>query len=214
MNIKWYGQAAFLITSGSGLRIITDPFAPNENLTYGEIAEPADIITVSHDHFDHNNVAGVKGKPVVMKASGEAKEIKFRGIAAFHDEAAGKQRGSNMIFCFSVDGISLCHLGDLGHPLSEKQVAEIGKVDILMIPVGGNYTIDAKVAGEVSSRLSPKIIIPMHFKNDRIPKFPVSTVDDFLKGKRNVTKLEVSEVEFKSGILPASAQIVVLKPAR
>jgi L-ascorbate metabolism protein UlaG (beta-lactamase superfamily) len=214
MIIKWYGQASFLITSDTGLKIITDPYAPNDNLSYGEINEAADIVTVSHEHFDHNNVAGVKGKPVVVKASAEVKGIKFKGIPAFHDDTGGSQRGTDMIFCFNIDGLSICHLGDLGHSLDDRQKTEIGKVDILMIPVGGNYTIDAKTAAGVCDKLAPKIVIPMHFKNDRIPKFPVSTVDDFLKGKRNVTMLEVSEAEFKAGVLPSAAQIVVLKPAR
>lgn len=214
MKIKWFGQAAFLISSDSGIKIITDPYAPNETLTYKEINESADIVTVSHEHFDHNNVAGVKGKPAVVKGTAEITGMKFKSISTYHDNNGGSQRGSNTIFRFEVDGIGVCHLGDLGHSLSDKQVAEIGKVDILLVPVGGNYTIDARVAAEVCTRLAPKIIIPMHFRNDRCPSFPVAGVDDFLKGKSNVTRLEVSEAEFKAGFLPAATQIIVLTPAR
>jgi L-ascorbate metabolism protein UlaG (beta-lactamase superfamily) len=144
----------------------------------------------------------------------EIKGIQFKSISAYHDNNGGSQRGSNTIFRFEVDGIGVCHLGDLGHALSDKQVAEIGKVDILLVPVGGNYTIDARVAAEVCTKLSPKVIIPMHFRNDRCPSFPVAGVDDFIKGKSNVTRLAVSEAEFKAGVLPAAAQIVVLTPAR
>jgi L-ascorbate metabolism protein UlaG (beta-lactamase superfamily) len=104
-------------------------------------------------------------------------------------------------------------LGDLGHPLDDKQIAELGRVDILLIPVGGNYTIDAKVATDIYGKLKAKIVIPMHYKNERCPKFPVAGVDDFIKGKSNVTRLEVSEADFKAGVLPALAQIVVLTPA-
>lgn len=214
MKIKWFGQASFLITSETGLRIITDPYAPSERIPYREIEESADIVTVSHGHGDHSNVAGVKGNPAVVKESKEVKGIKFTAIQAYHDASGGGQRGSMTMFSFQVDGIRICHLGDLGHSLDNKLIAEIGEVDILLVPVGGNFTIDAKVATEVYEGLAAKIVIPMHYKNERTPNFPVAGVDDFIKGKSNVTKLEVSEVEFKAGVLPAAAQIVVLKPAR
>ena len=118
------------------------------------------------------------------------------------------------IFCFEIDGIKICHVGDLGHQLESRQIAEIGKVDILLVPVGGNFTLDAETATEVYTKLAARIVIPMHYKNERCPNFPVAGVDDFIRGKSNVTRLEVSEVEFKAGVLPAAAQIVVLTPAR
>jgi L-ascorbate metabolism protein UlaG (beta-lactamase superfamily) len=214
MKVNWLGQAAFLITSDSGTKIITDPYGTNEMLTYDEINESADIVTVSHDHFDHANVDAVGGNPEVVKGAAEVKGIKFDAVSTYHDNSGGSERGSNTIFCFEVDGVRLCHLGDLGHLLSDKQVADIGKVDILLIPVGGNFTIDAKAATEVAGKLSPKVIIPMHYQNDRCPTFPVAGVDGFLEGKDNVTKPGVSEMEFSTGNLPAATQIVVLKPAR
>ncbi len=215
MKIKWLGHASFLITSDDGTRIITDPYGARPDLNYGEIKESADIVTVSHEHSDHNNATAVRGNPQVVRGAGtkEIKEIKFNGIPAYHDKAGGSQRGNNIIFCFEVDGIRLCHLGDLGHPLSDKQAAELGKVDILFIPVGGNFTIDAQVATEVGARLAPKVVIPMHYKNDRCLIFPVAGVDEFLKGKKNVQRPDASEVEFKKGKLPATSQIIVLKPA-
>jgi L-ascorbate metabolism protein UlaG (beta-lactamase superfamily) len=213
MKVKWLGHASFLITSNGGIRIMTDPYMPNERLTYGEIKESADIVTVSHEHLDHNNVAAVQGNPEVVKETAEAGGIKFKGIPTYHDDAGGSQRGKNIIFCFEVDGIRVCHLGDLGHSLSDKQVTGLGSVDILLTPVGGNFTIDAKVATEVCGRLSPKVIIPMHYRNERCPNFPVAGVDDFLKGKKGVKKLDTSEAEFKQGELPATTQIIVLKPA-
>ena len=214
MKIKWLGHASFLITSDTGIRLITDPYETGGNLSYGEIKESADIVTVSHQHHDHNNVAAVQGSPEVVKevVAIEIKGIKFKGIPCCHDDAGGKMRGTNIIFCFEVDGIRVCHLGDLGHQLSEEQVAELGKVDILFIPVGGFYTIDAKGATEVSDRLKPRVIIPMHFRNDRYSG-PLVGVDEFLRGKKDVSQLDTSEVEFKAEQLPASTQIVVLKPA-
>jgi len=213
MKVKWLGHAAFLITSDSGTRIITDPYATSSSVTYDEIKESADIVTVSHEHGDHNNVAAVRGDPEVIKGTAEVKGIKFNGIPTHHDDAGGSQRGKNVIFCFEVDGIRVCHLGDLGHPLGDNQVADIGKVDILLVPVGGNYTIDARIATGVCGKLAPKVIIPMHFRNDRCSNFPVAGVDDFLQGKGNVTELDTSEKEFKQGELPATTQIIVLKPA-
>ncbi len=215
MKVKWLGHASFLITSDNGTKIITDPYKTNERLTYGEIKESADIVTVSHGHSDHNNVAAVRGNPQVVQQAApvEVKGIKLRGIPTYHDDTKGSQRGDNIIFCFEVDGIKVCHLGDLGHPLSQKEIAGIGSVDILLIPVGGNYTIDARVATEVANKLKPGVVIPMHYRNDRCSAFPVAEVGEFLEGKKNVSRLTTSETEFKKGKLPAASQVVVLSPA-
>jgi len=214
MKIKWLGHASFLITSDTGTRIITDPYATGNGLSYGEITESADVVTVSHDHFDHNNVAAVRGEPKIVKEIGisRVKGIEFKGMASYHDETGGHQRGNNTIFCFEADGIRVCHLGDLGHLLNDKQIADIGKVDILFIPVGGYYTIDAKVATQVCSQLNPKVIIPMHFKTDKCT-FPIASVDEFLKGKERITRLGTSERNFIAEELPASTQIIVFRAA-
>jgi len=212
MKIKWLGHACFMITSDAGTKLITDPYQPDEALTYGEINESADIVTVSHDHFDHNNVAAVRGSPEVVRGTTEIKGIEFKGIPCYHDDAGGRLRGKNTIFCFEVDGIRVCHLGDLGHLLSDKQVAEVGVVDILLIPVGGYFTIDARVATQVCNQLKPKVVIPMHWNNKwSIPE--IANVDEFLQGKGDVSQLSASEVEFKQGELPATTQIIVLKSA-
>ena len=212
MNIKWLGHASFLITSDSGVKIITDPYETGGDLSYGQIKESADIVTISHDHFDHNNVASVGGKPEVVKGRAKVKGIKFKGIPTYHDEVEGGQRGKNTIFCFEVDGVKVCHLGDLGHRLGGKQVAEIGSVDILLIPVGGFYTIDARAATEVCNQLKPRVVIPMHYKNARCG-FPIASVEEFLRGKEEITQSDASEVEFKSELLPPCTQIIVLQPA-
>ena len=214
MKLQWLGQAAFLITSENGTKIITDPYGTNEMLTYDELNESADIVTVSHDHFDHANVDAVGGNPEVVRGAAEVKGIKFDAVATYHDDSGGSQRGNNTIFCFEVDGVRVCHLGDLGHMLDDKQAVDVGRVDILLAPVGGNFTIDARVAGDVAAKLSPKVIIPMHFQNERCPSFPVAGVDGFLEGKDNVTRMDASEVEYRQGGLPAATQIVLLKPSR
>ena len=212
MKIKWLGHASFMITSDSGMKLITDPYTTGGDFGYGEINESADIVTVSHDHFDHNNIAAVRGNPEVVKGAVtvEIKGIAINGIPSYHDEAGGKKRGQNTIFCFGVDGIRVCHLGDLGHLLSDKQVSEIGTTDILIVPVGGYYTIDGKVATQVCDQLRPRVIIPMHW-NNKWGFSAIAGVDEFLRGKKDVSRPDASEAEFKQGELPASTQIVVLK---
>lgn len=218
MKIKWLGHSSFMITSNNGIRIITDPYDPSfvagDGPSYGEIKETANIVAVTHEHDDHNNVATVGGSPEVVRGvtTAEIKGVKLKAIPCYHDDVGGNRRGDNTIHCFEIDGVRVCHLGDLGHRLSDKQVAELGKVDILLIPVGSVYTIDAKVATEVCNQLKPRVIMPMHYKTDKCG-FPIAGVDEFLRGKEGVNRLNVSEVEFKPGGLPATTQIIVLKSA-
>jgi L-ascorbate metabolism protein UlaG (beta-lactamase superfamily) len=213
MKIKYLGHSAFVITSAAGLRIVTDPYTPGSGLEYGDITEPADVVTVSHGHRDHNNVAAVRGNPTAVSRAGRAavKGIEFNGVSSAHDEVGGKMRGGNIIFCFEVDGVRVCHLGDLGHRLDDRQIEEIGCVDVLLIPVGGHYTIDAVAATDVCSQLKPALVIPMHYKTAKgLPE--IAGVDAFLSGKEGVSWPKSSEVELTAGSLPAG-QIVVLKPA-
>lgn len=216
MKLKWLGHAAFLITSEEGVKIVTDPFEPGIfGVNYGKMEEPADIVVVSHEHSDHNYVKGVPGSPRVIRGTGahQVKGVEFMGIASYHDDSGGSQRGPNNIFCFTVDGIKLCHLGDLGHQLSDKQLAAIGEVDVLLTPMAGNFTLDAAGASRVIDQVKPRVVIPIHYQTDRCPTFPVSDVEPFLAGKTNVKRMDTSEVEFKRGQLPAATEIVVLKHA-
>lgn len=214
-KVQFLGQACFLITSSSGLRIFTDPYTSGSSMSYSPIDEAAEIVTVSHEHSDHNNVSAVKGQPEVLRGVGvkNVKGIEFRGIASYHDDSSGKQRGANTIFCFSVDGIKFCHLGDLGHQLGADQIAEIGQVDVLFVPVGGLFTIDARIATVVASDLKPKITIPMHYKTPKVT-FALSGVDEFIKEKTNVKRLSTSTLELKLGSLPATQEITVLETAK
>ncbi len=214
MKVKWLGHSCFLITSKDGIRIITDPYAVGGGINYAPIKETADIAVVSHEHGDHNNVSAVRGKPEVVKGSGIkiARGIQFRGIATYHDTSKGKQRGPNTVFCFTIDDIKLCHLGDLGHLLTREQVEEIGAVDMLFIPVGGFFTIDAADASQVCDQLASKVTIPMHFKTLKCA-YPIASVEDFLKGKKGIRKADSSEVEFEREKLPATTEIELLQPA-
>ncbi len=216
MKVKWLGHACFLLTSEAGVRIVTDPYTPGAfGLGYRPPAETADIVTVSHEHPDHNNTAAVKGKPEVVRGAGvhKVKGVEIKGVSTSHDEASGSQRGPNTVFCFTLDGVRVCHLGDLGHDLAAGSLAEIGPVDVLLIPVGGNFTIDANVASRLADRIAPKVVIPMHFQNERCRDFPVAAVDDFRKKRQRVRTVDGSEVEIKKDNLPAETETVVLKPA-
>jgi L-ascorbate metabolism protein UlaG (beta-lactamase superfamily) len=214
MIIRWLGHAAFLIISQDKTRIVTDPYQTGSGLSYKPVNESADIVTKSHDHGDHNNTQAIKGGPVVLDKLGTQtiKGISVKSVQAYHDAATGAQRGSDLIFCFKVDEVNICHLGDLGHQLTPQQLAEIGTVDILLIPVGGFFTIDATEATAVTQSLHPKVIIPMHYKNAKVD-FPIKGVDEFLEGKKNVRRVNSSEFEVNRGNLPLETEIVVLQPA-
>ncbi len=217
MKVKWYGHAAFLITSDQGTKIITDPYEPGAfggQLSYGKIRDQVDIVLTSHDHADHNYTKDLPGTPQIVKGSGPktSKGISMKGIPTYHDPSKGSERGTNTIFTFKVDHVQLCHLGDLGHLLSDKELAEIGPVDILLIPVGGFFTIDPKEATRVAEQIKPKILIPMHFKTEKCG-FPIAPVEDFLKGKKNVRRAKASEATFEKATLPQQMEIVVLEHA-
>lgn len=216
MKVRWLGHACFLLSDDAGTRVMTDPYLPGAfGLAYAPPAEEADVVTVSHEHQDHNNVDAVKGEPEIVRGPGvhNVKGIEFKGVPTSHDQASGAQRGSNTVFCFSLDGLRLCHLGDLGHELSDKTVAEIGPVDVVLVPVGGNFTIDAAVANRVVDQIQPKIAIPMHFQTEHARDFPVSTAEAFQKTRQRLRVLDASEVEIKKDALPAETETVVLKPA-
>lgn len=218
MRIRWLGHSSFLITSEGGVRIVTDPYTSGllKGIRYRNIEEAADIVTVSHEHFDHNNVAGVPGNPEVVRGAGrhQVKGIDFHGIASFHDDRGGRSRGPNTIFCFTVDGIRVCHLGDLGHQLSEQQLSEIGEVDVLLIPVGARFTLDARGASRVVEALTPRVAIPMHYQTVKVV-FPLvlARVESFLEGKPNIGRPDTSEMELKRDELPSPTQVVVLRHA-
>jgi len=210
MKIKWLGHSSFLITSEGGTKIITDPYSVGRGISYREIRESADIATISHDHSDHNNVAAVQGSPDVVRETGvrEVKGVTFKGISSSH----GFLRGTNIIFSFAVDGVKLCHLGDLAHLLTQEQVSAVGEVDVLFVPVGGLFTINASKAERVCDQLKPRVVFPMHFKNPKC-SFPFASVDKFLKGREKCRRLETCEVEFSKASLPDAEETLVLESA-
>lgn len=217
MKIKWYGHAAFLITTAKGVRIIIDPYqsgAFGGALSYGRITDEADIVLSSHDHDDHNYTKDIKGKFSFINKQGvyEEKGVKIRAIPTFHDPSMGRERGNNLIFLVYADDMTLAHAGDLGHTLDEAVIRELGKIDILLIPIGGFYTIDTREAEKVIEDLKPLVAIPMHFKTGKCD-FPISTVEEFIKGKPGVNETGKTEVEFTRSTLPTREEIVVMRHA-
>jgi L-ascorbate metabolism protein UlaG (beta-lactamase superfamily) len=171
MTIQWYGHSCFKIStkpegrgSGEDVVIFTDPFQKEIGLRPPQ--GKADIVTISHDHFDHNNAQALRGEPAVLDIPGEysIKGVSIKGISSFHDKKEGAENGLNTIFVFESEGIRFCHLGDLAHPLDKKQLEEINGVDILAIPVGNLKSLGGKEAKAVADQIEPKVILPMHYK--------------------------------------------------
>lgn len=209
MKIKWFGHACFGLTSQDGIRLVTDPF--DGSIGYEVPRTEADIVTVSHDHYDHNYVEALVGEPVVVKTTEKRsiKGIQIYGVETFHDKERGEKRGGNIVFVFEIDGIQVCHLGDLGHVLTKEQVSKIGPVDILMIPVGGTFTINACEALEVVSQLKPKLIIPMHFKTPDV-NLPIDGVEKFLEKSMGGEKLDKNFIEITADELTDEPKTIVL----
>ena len=217
MFIKWLGHSAFLLTAAGGTRIITDPYVSgsfNGDIQYGPIREAADAVTVSHHHQDHDGVSGLPGRPKVYEGKGSFKagSVSIAGVETFHDQNQGAQRGRNTVFIFEAEGLRVCHCGDLGHVLSPQQVAAIGRVDVLLAPVGGTFTVDAVGARRVAAQLAARITIPMHYKTDKLG-FSITGVGEFTRGQANVRRLGQAEVELSTAKLPVAPEVWVLEHA-
>jgi len=209
MQIEWKGHSCFLLHSDDGKTVLTDPFDDQVGLPLPNVV--VDVVTVSHQHGDHNATSMLPGTPIVVADTGwhVVAGIKIRGIAAYHDAEQGAKRGNNTIFVITLDEINICHLGDLGHLLTPQQVADIGKVDVLLVPVGGYYTIDAKQATEIVQQLNPAVIVPMHYKLDERLAYPIAAVDEFLSYYPQANKQEILNVTKMS--LPKDVQMVQLE---
>ena len=212
MKVKYLAHASFLLETNAGVRIITDPYEPGGfegKLQYKPINEPCDVVLISHEHSDHNYTQDIPGNPIIVKETTTASGIDFKGVSTYHDNTNGSERGENNIFVFTVDGTTFCHLGDLGHLLTEEHKNQIGKVDVLFVPVGGAYTIGPEEATQIVATLEPKLVIPMHYKTPSID-FPLVEVNEFIKNKPRVKELGVSTAEIT---LPSEQEIWVLTPA-
>lgn len=216
-KIYWAGQSCFQISLSNSkdvsAEVVIDPFS-EIGLKLPKLS--ADILMITHGHQDHNNVEAINGSPFLIQGPGEyeIKEVFVQGIPSFHDDKEGKERGSNTIYVFESESMRFCHLGDLGQDqLSEEQLEKIGTIDILMIPVGGVYTITANVAQKIISQIEPKMVIPMHYKLPGL-KVELDEVSKFLKimGKNAIEPID--KLTVKPATLPkeGAMEIVVMKP--
>ena len=217
MQIIWKGQSCFQIITSQGknhqVNIIIDPFDESTGLRIPKLE--ADVLLVTHQHSDHNNVKAVAGNPFLIDGPGEyeLRGVFIQGISSFHDSSSGKERGLNTIYTIESEELRVCHLGDLGQKeLTPEQLENIGEVDILMIPVGGIYTIGAREVVKIMSQIEPNITIPMHYQIPKL-KMKLEGLDKFLK-TMGIKKLEaIPKLSIKKkDILPEEAKIVVLEP--
>ena len=216
MKITWHGHSLFQIAANpqknSQVNIIIDPFDKSIGLRVPKLE--ADILLVTHQHYDHNNVKAVLGNPFIVEGPGEyeIKKIFIQGIPSFHDDSEGGKRGENTIYVIDVENIKICHLGDFGQKeLTEEQLDKIGSIDILMIPVGGTYTISAAEAGKIMAQLEPKITIPMHYALPKL-KIKLDPLTKFLKtfGIKSLTPIKKLVVK-KKDIPLNEAKIIVFE---
>ena len=187
MKITWYGHSCFLVETDSG-SVVFDPYAPGyvPGLTLPKLS--ADAVICSHSHADHAYAQGVA-------LTGLKPSFAVTQVPTFHDEKHGALRGENTVTLIEAEGVRLVHLGDLGHELSREQISMLGRVDVLLVPIGGYYTIDAKAAHNVAVSLQAKIVIPMHYRGAGFGYDVIAENDEFLSLSENVTRIETNVVE-------------------
>lgn len=216
MIITWLGHSCFKIQTPQAT-VLVDPYESAIGIRFPRAT--ADFVLVTHEHGDHSNVAGVSGEPYVARTPGEyeVRGVFARGISAFHDAVEGKERGRVTMYRIDAEGMSLAHLGDLGQPkLTDEQFEVFNGVDILCIPVGGHYTIDAKAAVDIITQLEPRIVIPMHYKIPGLDakRFPIDGVDTFIKHMGVAKNGHEEKLKLSKKDLPQEeTKVVILKPA-
>lgn len=209
MEIDWFGHACFRLRGRDGT-VIADPYGKDIGLSF---ARPrGDIVTISHAHPGHSFAAGVKGDPKIIDGPGEyeVKNIFVTGVPTAHDKKGGKERGANTIYVFDLDGLTICHLGDLGHVPTQPQIEALGNVNVLIVPVGGVSTIHAGEAAEIVSMLEPQIVIPMHFAHADL-KFKLDSPAKFFKEMGIKAPDAVSSLKVTKDNLPNETQVVLLE---
>lgn len=215
MEIRFIGHSCFEIKS-KNINLVIDPY--DDKIGYKLPKLSADVLLISHDHFDHSNKKGVSDYKLLVEGPGEYETngVFIYGRATYHDTKNGGDRGDNTIYLINADGFNILHLGDLGHELSQSTMEKISNIDVLMIPVGGKYTIDAKTATKVISALEPGIVIPMHYKTDDLTGIKdIDDIDRFLDemGIENGEKQGIDKLVIKSkNDIPEETEVVILKP--
>ena len=217
MRLTYFGHASFLVETRDGTRVILDPYVPDcydGALRHKAIEEPADVVIASHTHDDHCGLDAIVGEPQkFMQPKAETVGgLTITGVDVRHDDSDGSERGDNTMVVLDDGELRLAHLGDLGHVLDSATAERLGRVDVLLIPVGGFFTIDHSAAAKVVDVLQPRIVVPMHYKTDKID-FPIAGVDPFLATQARVERKETSTLEVTADTLPAERSVVVLVPS-
>lgn len=220
-KLTWFGQSCFLMETAQGTRVLMDPTSAVSGSPVAE-AVAADLVTISHEHADHNSLKLAGGSPKVlrgltadkkgwMKINERFRDLSIRTIGVYHDEELGRQRGLNSIFVFEVAGLRVAHLGDLGHTLSDQQLSDLGQVDVVLVPVGGTFTIDAERAARVVDQIRPRlIVVPMHYRTDAASSKDLEAVDAFLQGRPHVRRIEGNTFLLSALKKRPGAEVVVL----
>ena len=223
VNLTWLGHPSFLLKTGTGLTVLLDPAPPVVGYPVAPMVG-VDVVTVSHEHSDHNFIALASGSPQVLrglagndwaKVDQTVKGVRIRTVNSYHDDTQGSARGKNAIFVYEMDGLKIAHLGDLGIKLTDDQIKQIGALDVVIIPVGGYYTIDGKVAAEVVAQLNPKIVVPMHYKTPVLMADlgkVLSDAEGFISALGTSVQVErtAQTVTISSNNLPAKRTVYVM----
>jgi L-ascorbate metabolism protein UlaG (beta-lactamase superfamily) len=219
--LTWYGHSCFLLESASGARIVMDPMPT----TIGYLPPAdlhADAVTISHEHPDHANLSLLQGKPRVLRGltadkkgwiriDERVKDITIRSVGVYHDAKRGVESGLATVFIFETGGVRIAHLGDLGHALTDQQLSAIGSVDVVLVPVGGFSTVDAREATHVVDQIRPRLLaIPMHYKTDVVTMKDLAPVDPFLAGRPHVRREQGNRIAITGLRTKPSAEVVVL----
>lgn len=214
MRIKWFGHSSFLLTSEAGTRVLIDPYY--KFLGYRmPVPIESDIVVVTHDHTDHNKINAASGDYLLVNEPKEYSrgDVSITGFKTFHDKVNGAKKGPNIVFRFQMDGLTICHCGDLGHLLTEQQIKEIGKVDIAIVPVGGRMTLDGPEAAQVVRQLQATVAIPMHYSTKALGilgRFVFAKSDKFIKAVGQRTT-EVNTLEVTKGNVSQFAGVVTMQ---
>jgi len=220
MDLTYFGHATFLLGT-NGTTILIDPFNADCGYPIPDVTPTA--VAISHEHFDHSYLEMAKGKPRVIRGLAEGGKtwarvderigpVHLTTVPTFHDGSGGKERGRNAMFIFEVEGLRVVHAGDLGHTLDAQQQQAVGRPDVLMIPVGGHYTIGPAEADQVIAGLRPRLVIPMHYQTDATAGWPIGPVDNFLRGKSAARQPQ--KVSITPATLPPAGAVWVLAHTR
>ena len=212
MQIKWYGHSCFLLTDSNGVRILTDPCHPNTGYELPNIE--ADAVTVSHEHHDHNYISIVTGNTSIIRGIGEynVNGVSISGVETFHDHRGGLERGKNIMFVYEMDGMRILHCGDLGAIPDQEVLDSLGKIDILLVPIGAIYTIDDLEARELANLIKPSVVIPMHYKTAKL-KMDLCPLAPFIDAAKDCRIHYINDCELS--VQPVSLgedRVIVLRP--